>query len=126
MLEDPVFLKEVKDFYEKELFNIEYSVQFKAQEYATRLQQAGNYYLSERAKDITDIFDRVLDDMMDIHPFDINQVPDGSVIIANSLSSADTIILSKRKIAGLALTEGGVSSHVVILARNYAFLQLLD
>jgi len=119
MLEDPVFIKEVKDFYEKELFNIEYTVQFKAQEYATRLQQAGNYYLSERAKDITDIFDRVLDDMMDIHPFDINQVPDGSVIIANSLSSADTIILSKRKIAGLALTEGGVSSHVVILARNY-------
>ncbi len=119
MLEDPVFMKEVRDFYEKELFNIEYTVQFKAQEYATRLQQAGNYYLSERAKDITDIFDRVLDEMLDIHPFDINQVPDGSVILAKSLSSADTIILSKRKIAGLALSEGGVSSHVVILARNY-------
>ena len=57
--------------------------------------------------------------MLDIHPFDIKQVPDGSVILATSLSSADTIILSKRKIAGLALSEGGVSSHVVILARNY-------
>ena len=57
--------------------------------------------------------------MLDIHPFDIKQVPDGSVILATSLSSADTIVLSKRKIAGLALSEGGVSSHVVILARNY-------
>ena len=57
--------------------------------------------------------------MLDIHPFDINSVPDGSVIFANSLNSADTIILSKRKIAGLGLSEGGVSSHVVILARNY-------
>lgn len=119
MLSDPVFTKELKDFFEKELFNIEYTVQFKAEEYATRLRQAGNYYLSERAQDITDIFGRVLDEMLDIHPFDINQVPDGSVILATSLSSADTIILSKRKIAGLALTEGGVSSHVVILARNY-------
>lgn len=119
MLSDPVFTKEVKDFFEKELFNIEYTIQFKAEEYATKLRQAGNYYLSERAQDITDIFGRVLDEMLDIHPFDINQVPDGSVILANSLSSADTIILSKRKIAGLALTEGGVSSHVVILARNY-------
>lgn len=119
MLEDPVFTKEIRDFYESELFNIEYTVQFKATEYAVKLQQAGNYYLSERAKDITDVFDRVLDEMLDIHPFDINQVPDGSVILATTLSSADTIILSKRKIAGLALSEGGVSSHVVILARNY-------
>ena len=119
MLEDPVFNKEVKDFYENQLFNIEYTIQFKAQEYATKLQQAGNYYLSERAKDITDVFDLVLDEMLDIHPFDINSVPDGSVIFATSLSSADTIILSKRKIAALGLEEGGVSSHVVILARNY-------
>ena len=119
MLEDPVFKQEVHDFYENQLFNIEYTVQFKAEEYAAKLRQAGNYYLSERAQDITDVFGRVLDEMLDIHPFDINTVPDGSVILATSLSSADTIILSKRKIAGLALSEGGVSSHVVILARNY-------
>lgn len=119
MLEDPVFKQEVRDFYENQLFNIEYTVQFKAEEYAAKLRQAGNYYLSERAQDITDVFGRVLDEMLDIHPFDINTVPDGSVILATSLSSADTIILSKRKIAGLALSEGGVSSHVVILARNY-------
>ena len=119
MLEDPVFKQEVRDFYENQLFNIEYTVQFTAEEYAAKLRQAGNYYLSERAQDITDVFGRVLDEMLDIHPFDINSVPDGSVILATSLSSADTIILSKRKIAGLALSEGGVSSHVVILARNY-------
>ncbi len=119
MLEAPVFKQEVRAFYENQLFNIEYTVQFKAEEYAAKLRQAGNYYLSERAQDITDVFGRVLDEMLDIHPFDINSVPDGSVILATSLSSADTIILSKRKIAGLALSEGGVSSHVVILARNY-------
>lgn len=119
MLGDPVFNKEVRDFFETELFNIEYTVQFKAEEYASKLRQSGNSYLSERAQDITDVFGRVLDEMLDIHPFDIKQVPDGSVILATSLSSADTIILSKRKIAGLALSEGGVSSHVVILAKNY-------
>ena len=119
MLGDPVFNKEVRDFFETELFNIEYTVQFKAEEYASKLRQSGNSYLSERAQDITDVFGRVLDEMLDIHPFFIRQVPDGSVILATSLSSADTIILSKRKIAGLALSEGGVSSHVVILARNY-------
>ena len=125
MLEDPVFTQEVRTFFEKELFNIEYTVQFKAEEYATKLRQAGNYYLSERAQDITDVFGLVLDEMLDIHPFDINSVPDGSVIFATSLSSADTIVLSKRKLSGLALSEGGVSSHVVILARNYGIPTVL-
>jgi phosphoenolpyruvate-protein phosphotransferase (PTS system enzyme I) len=119
MLGDPVFLDELKKDYETKLYNIEYTINIKAEEYAGKLRNAGNEYLAERAQDITDVFGRVLDDMMDIHPFDINLVPDGSVIVAATLSPTDTIILSKRKIAGLALTEGGVSSHVVILARNY-------
>ena len=119
MLSDPVFLKEVRTEYETTLFNIEYTLNFKSEEYAARLRNAGNDYLAERAQDITDIFGRVLDEMLGIHTFDINEVPDGSVIIASSLSPTETIILSKRKIAGLALTEGGISSHVVILARNY-------
>ena len=55
MLEDPVFKQEVHEFYENQLFNIEYTVQFKAEEYAAKLRQAGNYYLSERAQDITDV-----------------------------------------------------------------------
>ena len=119
MLNDPVFLREVRTEYETTLFNIEYTLNFKSEEYAARLRNAGNDYLAERAQDITDIFGRVLDEMLVIHTFDINEVPDGSVIIATSLSPTETIILSKRKIAGLALTEGGISSHVVILARNY-------
>lgn len=119
MLADPVFKKEVREFFEKNLFNIEYTINLKAEEYASRLRNAGNDYLAERAQDITDIFGRVLNEMLDIHPFDISQVPDGSVIVATTLSPTDTIVLSKKKIAGLALTEGGLSSHVVILARNF-------
>lgn len=119
MLEDPVFIKEVKEFYEKNLFNIEYSLNYKAEEYAERLRNSGNDYLAERARDISDIFGQVLNDMLNIHPFEIGDVPDGSVIIATTLSPTDTIVLSRKKIAGLALTDGGLSSHVVILARSY-------
>jgi len=41
------------------------------------------------------------------------------VIVAKAMKTSDTVILNKRKIAGLALTEGGVSSHVAILAKSY-------
>ena len=119
MLADPVFLKEVREYFETNLYNIEFAVNFKAQEYASKLRNAGNEYLAERAQDITDIFGQVLNELLDIHPFDITQVPDGCVIVTTTLSPTDTIVLSKKKIAGLALTEGGLSSHVVILARNF-------
>ncbi len=119
MLEDAVFIKELKEFYEKELFNITYSVDFKSKEYADKLCATNDEYLSLRAKDILDVYSMVIYELLDIHPFDINTVPDNSVIVAASLNASDTIILSKRKIQGLILSESGINSHVVILARNY-------
>ena len=119
MLADAVFIKEVKTAYEEELFNIEYILDKKIEEYAERLRSSGNEYLTERSKDIWDVFGRVLNELLDYHPFNINSVPDGSVIVAKQMNPSDTMILSKRKIVGLALTEGGISSHVSILARNF-------
>ena len=119
MLSDSVFIGEVKKAFEKELNNIEYILNKKIDEYAERLRLSGNEYLTERAKDIWDIFGLVLDELLDFHPFKIAQVPDGAVIVAQAMNPSDTMVLSKRRIAGLALTEGGISSHVTILARNY-------
>ena len=119
MLGDPIFAAELKDSYEKSNVNIEHVIDVKASEYAEKLRNAGDEYLAERAKDITDVFALVLDDMLCVREFDANDVPEGAVIVASSLSPTDTIALAKRKIAALALTEGGLSSHVVILARNY-------
>lgn len=119
MIEDPVFLQELKSQLEANPFNIEYLLDRKTEEYSDRLKNSGNAYLTERAKDITDIFGRVLNDLLGIHPFDIEQIPDGAVIVAKELNPSDAIILSKKRIHGLALSEGGTSSHVAILARNY-------
>ncbi|QTQ15062.1 phosphoenolpyruvate--protein phosphotransferase [Treponema parvum] len=119
MLADSVFIKEIKTSYEKELYNIEYVLDKKTDEYAQRLRDSKNEYLIERAKDIRDVFDQVLNELLDYHPFNPDSVPDGAVIIARLMNPTDAIVLSKRKIAALALTEGGKSSHVTILARNY-------
>ena len=119
MLADPVFINEVKTEFNAKKISIETVLDYKYKEYAQRLKDSGNDYLAERAKDIEDIFGQVLDTLLNYHPFDINEVTDGNVIIAKTLKTNDTIILSKRKIAGLVLTEGGVSSHVAILARSF-------
>ena len=100
MLNDPEFLGDVERSFNASDHTIEYILDKKTQEYADKLRFSGNDYLAERAQDICDIFGRVLDDLLDFHPFDINQVPDGAVIVAHQMAPSDTIILSKRKIAG--------------------------
>lgn len=119
MLEDPVFISELKTDLETKRMSIEFLLQDKTESYADRLRNSGNDYLAERAQDIEDIFGSVLDDLLDIHVFSIDEIPDDSVIIATNLTPSQTIVLSKKRIAGLALIEGGISSHVAILARNY-------
>ncbi len=119
MIADPVFISEVKQEFENKKLSIEHILDYKYKEYAQKLRDSGNDYLAERAKDIEDIFGQVLDVLLNYHTFNINEVTDGSVIVAKNLKTNDTIILSKRKIAGLVLTEGGVSSHVAILAKSF-------
>ncbi len=119
MVTDPVFLEEVETALKAELFNIEHILNIKTYEYADRLRNSGNDYLAERAKDIEDVFERVQDILLDYHPFNIEEVPDGSVIVASSMRPSDAVILGKRRIAGIALVEGGATSHVAILARSY-------
>lgn len=119
MLADPVFNKEVGDCIAERLFNVEFILDFKMEEYAQRLRDSGNDYLAERAQDIIDIFGRVLNELLNIHPFDMEQVPEGVVLIVQSLNASDAMVISKKRLSGLALVEGGLSSHVAILARSY-------
>lgn len=126
MLNDPEFIADVERTFKAGDMPVEYVLNQKTEEYANKLRGSGNDYLAERAQDICDIFGRVLNDLLDYHPFNIESVPDGSVIVARSMSPSDTFILSKRKIVGLALIEGGVSSHVGILARNFGIPAVFD
>lgn len=120
MLSDPVFNKEVEDLLKQELFNVEHILKLKIEEYSNRLRDSGNDYLAERGQDITDIFTRVINEMLGIHPFSIEKIPERCVLVAHSLSPGDLSILSEKKIIAIALTQGGTSSHVAILARNYS------
>ena len=119
MLADPVFTQELHELYLAERINIEFALEKKIIEYADRLRNSGNDYLSERAQDIEDVFGKVQDCLLDYHPFNIEDVPDNVVLVASSIRPSDAFILNKRKILGLALTEGGTSSHVAILARSF-------
>lgn len=119
MLMDVEFLSQVKSLLVKSLQNIEIVLQKKAAEMAEILRGAGDEYLAERARDITDVFSQVVDELLGYKPFDYDLVPENSVVVADSVSPADAVVLFKKNLRGLVACEGGVSSHLAILARNH-------
>lgn len=119
MLMDVEFLSQVKNLLIKSLQNIEIVLHKKTAEMAEILRGAGDEYLAERAQDITDVFAQVVDELLGYKPFDYDLVPENTVVVAESVSPADAVALFKKNLRGLVACEGGVSSHLAILARNH-------
>lgn len=119
MLSDPDFLSQVKLFFTESLFNIEYVLSSKVNEFADKLRISGDPYLTERASDIVDVYEKVLDKLTKYIPFSFDHIPPDSILVAESLSPSDSYILSKYSISALVLQNGGLNSHLSILARTY-------
>ncbi len=72
--------------------------------------------LRERVSDIEDIKSRVLRNM--VKKKLVSKIDENSIVIARSLTPADTILFSNRKLLGFATDLGGTNSHVAIIARS--------
>lgn len=89
-------------------------------EYAKKLEAlegAHNTLLRERASDIRDVGQRVLALLAGVKQTQMI-VPDGAILIAESLTPSDTAALDRDKVRGFCTTTGGATSHVAILARS--------
>lgn len=119
MLDDTIFLEQVKKAHESSSVTIEHILYTHYQEYADSLRQTGDEYLKQRADDICDVYGRVIDVLIDRETFDMNLIPEGSIVVAKSFLPTDAVILSKKNLKAFVLEEGGVTSHFGILVRNY-------
>lgn len=119
MLTDSDFINQIKKEYESSSFNVEHIVQKKVSESASQLRVVGDAYLSERAKDIEDVFEKVLFQMLGYTKTSIDNIPQDAIIIADEIMPSEALNLFQKNIKGLILQDGGVTSHVAILARTY-------
>jgi phosphocarrier protein FPr len=87
---------------------------------AARLTALGNPVLAGRAADLRDVGRRVLTRLDPSLNFgSLQNLPDHKcIIVATDLSPSDTATLDMSRVAGLAIAQGGPSSHTAILART--------
>lgn len=118
MLSDPDFTSIVKADYDSSSYCIEFIVHKQVEEFASKLLEARNEFLTERANDIRDAWNRVLSLLTGVST-SLGEIPSGAVIIAENLKPSDALQLADKDIAGIVTRDGGAGSHLAILSRGY-------
>ena len=85
--------------------------------HAERLASLRNQLLAQRANDLLDVGERVLEFLTGIKR-KAPSYPANAVLIAEDLTPSDTASMERGKVMGFATVRGGATSHVAILARS--------
>lgn len=85
--------------------------------FAEALAAAGGY-MAERVRDIHDVRDRLVAELLGAQPPGVPELAGPRVLVARDLAPADTAGLDPDKVLALVTEEGGPTSHTAILARS--------
>ncbi len=77
----------------------------------------GDAYLAARVEDVRVVGARLVRNLTKTPYAAIQHLPEGTVVLAEELSPADTALMDPRRIAGFGTVLGGAESHTAIMAR---------
>lgn len=117
VLEDPVFLDEVKTKITEELITADNAVSQVVNNYIEIFSNMEDEYMKERAADIKDVRERIVKNILGIAA-DSLTFSEEVIIIAKDLTPSDTAQMDKDKVLAFATDMGGRTSHTAIMARS--------
>jgi phosphoenolpyruvate-protein phosphotransferase (PTS system enzyme I) len=101
----------------RERTNAERAVQEEISEIGESFAAMGDEYLAGRIEDVRVVGARLLRSLTKTPYAAFQALPEGSVVLAEELTPADTALLDPRRIAGFATVLGGPQGHTAIMAR---------
>ncbi|CAM2776003.1 phosphoenolpyruvate--protein phosphotransferase [Saccharomonospora xinjiangensis] len=117
MAADPALVSQAEQLVTAQRIPAARAVYEAANGFATALASAGGY-MAERVRDIHDVRDRIIAELLGIEPPGVPTLERPSVLVARDLAPADTAALDPGKVLALVTEEGGPTSHTAILARS--------
>lgn len=97
--------------------NAEFAIQSVLVEIGRSFAAMDDGYMAARLDDIRDVGNRILRNLADKQIHGLANIPEGSIIVAEELTPADTAMLNPKRIAGIATVLGGPQGHTAIMAR---------
>ncbi len=117
MLTNSRLVRGVKRRIETERINAERAVQDEIAAIGNSFAAMGDAYLAARGEDIRVVGARLIRNLTKTPYAALQHVAEGTVILAEELTPADTALMDPKRIAGFAAVLGGSESHTAIMAR---------
>lgn len=114
-LEDPTFLEKINAML-KEGYSVAFSIKKSFEESAKQMEQMKNEYFKERAKDIRDVSENLIRNILNKPKTSLALLPEPSIVVAQDLTPSDTASIDRKNVLGFVTEKGGVTSHTAILA----------
>lgn len=129
ILEDPEFLKDIKDIIEEEKVNSEYALNKVSTYYYNKFSDIKDSFLKERGKDLLDISQQIFSELNHTSSFpphkDTNP-KDAIIILAQNLLPSEIMRLYHEKVVGIVLNRGSYYSHTSIIAKTMGIPTLIQ
>lgn len=118
LLEDPVLKDTISDKIKKECISADYATHKAVEELKVVFEMMDSEYMRERAADIKDIGQRLINNIVGKETIDLTSLNEDVVIIGKDLTPSDTASMDKARVKGFATEIGGRTSHTAIIART--------
>ncbi|GAB6155408.1 phosphoenolpyruvate--protein phosphotransferase [Desulfosporosinus burensis] len=121
LLTDPAFIGEAQKRIKSRNLLAEQALKEVAAEAVQMLQNIPDPYFQERAVDVQDVLEQLLQNLLGAQGSGAASFPETGdwIVVAEELTPAQTIALPKERVLGFIVRKGGKTSHAAILARTY-------
>jgi phosphoenolpyruvate-protein phosphotransferase (PTS system enzyme I) len=116
ILDDPILLENIINRIRGERRQPEYIVNDEISKYQELMRLSHESYMNERAQDIEDIKNRIIRNLQKRRW--TSKITNDLIVVSDSLTPADTILLSRCNVKGFVTDHGGLTSHAAIISRS--------
>lgn len=118
VLEDQALISETLRELDKSHRNIEACFRDVGDRYVAAFDKIDDEYLRERASDIRDVVQRVLQNLTGRSVSNLSRLAEDRVLITRDITPSESAALDRSKVLGIVTDTGSRTSHAVIMARS--------
>lgn len=118
VLEDEALIGETIREFEATSRNIETCFHKISSRYVQAFSEIDDEYLRERAGDLRDVAQRVLQNLLGQAENALNRLADQRIVVASEITPSESATLDRSAALGLVMDSGSKTSHAVIVARS--------
>lgn len=117
MLSSSRLMRGVEDLVRQQHVNAEAAIQRQINSIKASFAAMGDDYLAARAADVSEVGVRLIRNLLQQHYNPFADIPEGSILLAEEITPADTALMNPHHVLGFATALGGAEGHTAIMAR---------